>query len=409
MTGPVCQPCDPELTQLILGQTEKILHSSRFNGSELLRNLLSYLAKRAVERPGEGAKEYELAVGVLGRAPGFDPRLDSAVRVHTARLRAKLAEYYMSEGAEDGLVLDVPKGVYLITWHQRGGAEHGYTPPAAVPPIAAPSAAQRPPWQWFAAGFAAAALLVGASLWIWLSVRSPKPPAVVQTFWRPFLDSQPDPIVVFSNHRFAGTSSTGLRPFRDGVDPPSELNDTYSGTGTVMAAYELSRQFALFGRAVRLKRAELLTWDEAQSANLILVGSPDANSRLRQLPPLQQFDFKSLREEPQRGLGGIVNLHPRSGEQPVYFASGPPYTSDFAILAMLPGLKPERRILVLAGTNTYGVQALAEFVSRADLVGELLSRLPVRHGNIPDFEALVEVKISGGVPVHSQLVLVRPR
>lgn len=415
MTGHVCHPCDPELSQLILGQTEKILRSSRFNGSELLRNLLSYLAKRAVEHPGEAAKEYELAIEVLGRAPGFDPRLDSSVRVHTARLRAKLAEYYMSEGSEDALLLDVPKGAYLITWHPRGVSEQASATlvagPVAPPPVAVPLTPLRPAWHWFAAGFAAAALLVGGSLWIWQSVRSPKAPAVVQTFWRPFLGSQPDPIVVFSNHRFAGTSSTGLRPFRDGVDPPSDLNDTYSGTGTVMAGYELSNQFALFGRAVRLKRAELLTWDEAQNTNLILVGSPDANSRLRQLPPLQHFDFKSPRRDPELGIGGIVNLHPRPGEQPVYLASGPglPYTSDFAILAMLPGLKPEHRILVLAGTNTYGVQALAEFVRRADLVGDLISRLPMRRGNIPDFEALVEVKISGGVPIHSRLVLVRPR
>jgi hypothetical protein len=399
MTGPVCHPCDPELTHLILGQAGKILQSSQLNGSELLRNLLSYLAKRAVEHPGEGAKEYELAVDVLGRAAGFDPRLDSAVRVHTARLRAKLAEYYMSDGAGDAVVLEVPKGAYLITWHNRSGPENALAPPEPA----------RPPWLWFAAGFAAGALLLGATLWIWVSARSAKPPAAVQMFWRPFLGSQPDPIVAFSNHRFAGISSTGLRAFRDGVDPPSELNDTYSGTGTVMAVHELSNQFAAFGRAVRLKRAELLTWDEAQNTNLIVVGSPDANSRLRQLPPLQQFDFKSLRDEPRQGIGGIVNLHPRPGEEPVYFASGRPYTSDFAILAMLPGLKPGRRILVMAGTNTYGVQALAEFVCRPDLIGELLARLPPSRGSIPDFEALVEVKISDGVPVHSRLVLVRPR
>jgi hypothetical protein len=237
----------------------------------------------------------------------------------------------------------------------------------------------------------------------WLSVYSSKkgqfrsrvPPAELQAFWRPFLGSQPDPIVAFSNHRFAGTSSTGLRLFRDGVDSPSELNDTYSGTGTVMAALELGNQFAAFGRSVRLKRAELLTWDEAQDTNLIVIGSPTANSRLRQLPPLQQFDFKSAREEPRQGISGIVNLHPHPGEEPIYFASGHPYTSDYAILAMLPGLKPGRRILVMAGTNTYGVQALAEFVCRADLVGELLSRLPAKRNAIADFEALVAVSISG--------------
>jgi hypothetical protein len=36
---------------LVLGQLEKILHSSQFHGSELLRNLLVYLTKRAIDRP----------------------------------------------------------------------------------------------------------------------------------------------------------------------------------------------------------------------------------------------------------------------------------------------------------------------------------------------------------------------
>jgi hypothetical protein len=406
MTGPVCHPCDPELSHLILGQTEKILHSSQFNGSELLRNLLSWLVKRSVEHPGESVREYELAVDVLGRAPGFDPRMDSAVRVHTARLRAKLAEYYMSQGVDDPVVLEVPKGSYLITWHQR----HIPEPAVARPPVQSPVLApQRTAWLWFAVGFAVAAILASSWIWIWMSNRGPKAPPALRTFWRPFLGSQPDPIVAFSNHRFVGTSSTGLRLFRDGVDSPSDLNDTYSGTGTVMAALALGNQFSVFGRSVRLKRAELLTWDEAQDTNLIVIGSPTANSRLRQLPPLQQFDFKSSREEPRQGISGIVNLHPHPGEEPIYFASGHPYTSDYAILAMLPGLKPGRRILVMAGTNTYGVQALAEFVCRADLVGELLSRLPAKRETIPDFEALVAVNISGGVPVHSRLVLVRPR
>jgi hypothetical protein len=110
------------------------------------------------------------------------------------------------------------------------------------------------------------------------------------------------------------------------------------------------------------------------------------------------------------GVVGIVNLHPRPGEEPVYYGSGIPFTSDYAIIALLEGLKPGQRILVLAGTNTYGVQAAAEFVCRADLVSELISHLRIRERNrIPDFEALVAVKVNGGVPVDSRLVMVRLR
>jgi hypothetical protein len=411
MTGQVHHSCDP-LTPLALEQVEKILHSSQFNGSELLRNLLSYLAKHALERPGEHVKEYELATDVLGRDRGFDPRLDSAVRVHTARLRAKLAEYYMAEGVADPCVIEIPRGAYLVTWRLRGSHAEALPREAVGPKVvtapALPQTAVRfARWKLLAAGALAGVLAAAVALPL-ISIASSKMPEAIQNFWQPFLGSSPDPIVVFSNHRFIGTSSSGLRAYREGVDSPSDINDTYSGTGTVMAVSEIGNLFSQFRRSIRLKRAELLTWDDAQTSNLILVGSPESNSRLRQLPPLQYFDFKSSRVEPNLGVGAIVNLHPQRGEEPIYYSSGHPYTSDYAVIAMLPGLKQEQRILVLAGTNTYGVQAATDFICRADLLNDLLSRLAVpRGGRMPDFEALLEVKISGGVPVHSRLAVVR--
>jgi len=62
---------------------------------------------------------YDVAVDVLGKPVGFDPRLDSAVRVHASRLRAKLAEYYMAEGVEDDIVVFIPKGSYKLLWTHR--------------------------------------------------------------------------------------------------------------------------------------------------------------------------------------------------------------------------------------------------------------------------------------------------
>lgn len=408
MIDPVPVPNEPPRSE-VLEEIERILHSREFGGSELLRHLLSFLAGRAMKQPGEGAKEYEVAVEVLGKAAGFDPRLDSAVRVHTARLRSKLAEYYQTEGTDDAIQIDVPKGSYLVSWHYRSGQS-----PAGQP--GKPQAASARPgiprhwWRWFATGFAAAALLGGGAALLWRAGRPVGVPSPVKAFWQPFFDSAQEPIVVFSNHRFAGTSATGLHYFRDGIDSPAELNDTYSGTGTVMAVHQLTELFLVSGRSLKLKRAELMTWDDAQNANVIFIGSPESNTPMREIPQLEQFAFKSSRVEPRLGVGGIINVHPQPGEEQIYFSSGNPYTSDYAIIAMLPGLKPGHRTLILSGTNTYGVQAVAEFVCRADLVGDLLSRLGVQgRSRLPDFEALLEVKVSGGVPVHTRLALLRLR
>ncbi|HUA62628.1 MAG TPA: hypothetical protein VML19_27980 [Verrucomicrobiae bacterium] len=387
-------------------QVEKILRSGEFSGSEVLRNLLAFLSKHSLENPGEVVKEYELAIGVLGRPEGFDPRLDSAVRVHTARLRAKLAEYYMSDGSEDAILIEVPKGSYHLAWRQRGieTVPHPEPVEARVAAGTLNSAARK----WFAAGAGAAAIAILVGFGIWTLARSAPIPRTVETFWKPFLQSAQPPIVVFSNHRFAGSSATGLHPFREGVDAPSDINDTYSGTGTVMAVGELSNLFSLSGRPARLKRAELLTWDEARDANVVFVGAPEANSRLKEMAPLEHFAFKSSNQEPQFGTGAVINLHPAAGEQSMYFGSARPFTFDYAVIALLPNLRPERMVLILAGTNTYGCQAAAEFVMRPDLLQALAARLGVASGRpFPEFEALLKVDVSGGVPVRPQLLAVR--
>ena len=314
----------------------------------------------------------------------------------------------MSQGTDDPLLIEVPKGSYHLAWRFRAGE-----------PVAHPQALTEAPqrtrsggggWKWFAAGFAAAAVLASTTIGIWISARPGKIAPMVGAFWQPFLSAPHAPIIVFSNHRFVGTSTTALRYFRDGIDSPSDSNDTYSGTGTVMAVAELSNLLSVTGRSPRLKRAELLTWDEVKDANVVFVGAPDANSRLGELAPLQYFKFKSGHDEPRFGIGGIINLHPAPGEESVYFGPGRPLTSDYAVVALLPNLHPDRKVLILAGTNTYGCQAAAEFLTRSDLLGELSGRLGVaKGGKFPDFEALLKVSVSGGVPMRAEIVVVHRR
>jgi len=397
-------------TALIRDQIRRLLESPTFSGSEVLRNLLSFLAEHSISSPGEALKEYQVAVGVLGKPEGFDPRLDSAVRVHTARLRAKLAEYYMSEGASDKLLIEVPKGAYQLLWRQRKeltAGVPGVRPPATPKPAPVPAPK---PWQWkgLATGFAVAMVLASIAAGFAIFTRSEPAPSRVQAFWKPFLRSPQSPIIVFSNHRFIGSSATTLHSFREGIDSPLDINDTYSGTGTVMAVGELTGLFSRFGSSPRLKRAELLTWDEAKDANVVFVGAPEANSRLRELAPLRHFKFKSSIEEPNLGIGGIVNVHPASGEEAVYFGSGRPYTFDYAVIALLPSLRQEHKVLILAGTNTYGCQAAAEFLDRQDTVQQLYDRLHVSGSQgLPDFEALIQVNVSGGVPIEPRLIIAR--
>src|ERR1700757_5082555 len=102
-----------------LRQVEKLANSTVLHGSESLCKLLRYLARQAIEHPGIPLKEYQIATEEFGRPPDFDPAVDSMVRVQAGRLRAKLIEYYATEGAEDSLRVELPKGTYTLSFHHR--------------------------------------------------------------------------------------------------------------------------------------------------------------------------------------------------------------------------------------------------------------------------------------------------
>src|SRR5437879_8810183 len=102
-----------------LAQIERLVNSPVLHGSESLCKLLRYLAEHELDHPGAHPKEYQIATEVFGRRADFDPQSDSTIRVQAGRLRLKLAEYYSSAGAEDPVVVELPKGSYALSFHQR--------------------------------------------------------------------------------------------------------------------------------------------------------------------------------------------------------------------------------------------------------------------------------------------------
>src|ERR1700722_4774403 len=97
-------------------QIDHIIKSHSLRGSESLCKLLQYLAKQSLEHPNAPLKENQIATEVYGRHADFDPQSDSTIRVQAGRLRLKLAEYYAGEGANDRLVVKLPKGSYHLTF-----------------------------------------------------------------------------------------------------------------------------------------------------------------------------------------------------------------------------------------------------------------------------------------------------
>jgi hypothetical protein len=396
--GPARSASEDATNELLL-QADRIARSPVLSGSDILRNLLTFLVKAAVERPGESVRETEIASVVLGRRD-FDARIDSGVRVHTARLRAKLAEYYLGEGAGDPLLIEIPRRSYQLVCKPRGEAprEEGTAPPPE---------GERRRWK---AALLPAALLAAAGLLVvagWLVSRPGRPAAALRTFWSAFLDSPQAPMVVFATPRFVGSVAEGLRPAPSEIPPGTPIVSEYTGVGEVVAITRLTSLFSGFGREIHLKRSELVTWDDARQRNLVLVGGPETNAVLAVLPQPARFVFTfAAIEEGSPRWAAIEDLKAPAGSPRYYSHSRRPFRFDHAIIVFTTSGVSRRPILILAGTTTMGTQAAAEYVTDPENVARLISMLNARTGALPRFEALLKTTIRDGTPVSTEALAV---
>ena len=407
---------------LHLGQIEKLLSSHALHGSESLCKLLRFLANHSLDHPGVSPKEYQIATEVFGRQNDFDPHLDSMVRVQAGRLRTKLAEYYASEGTEDPILVEMPKGNYALTFHQHTpgtGRNHGASPHGASDAV--PDRGQ-PSRRWFtavivlsiilAAGVAIATdrFLTRKTSEARLTSDASDVPVAFHIFWRGFLNGPQEPWVIFSNAAFVGRPDVGMRYYNRARDSSAVILDHYTGVGEVLAVHTLDSVFGKLHQQIRVKRGSLFSLDDAKDNDLIFIGSPSENLTLLEIPGTKDFIFKQVTSGPRTGNVEIINVHPESGEPKEFLAtpSNDPLTEDYSVIALVKGLNPSRSVLILAGTTTIGTQAAVEYVCQQKSLEELLLRLSVSNsGELKSFEAVIRVKVARGVPVGTELVALR--
>jgi hypothetical protein len=99
--------------------TDRDNQTKAFRTSELHRNLLQYLTEKSLSGTADGLNEYTVGLDVFAKPASYDPRQESVVRMHVARLRHKLAEYYRTEGADVPVIVDIPKGAFEVTFAPR--------------------------------------------------------------------------------------------------------------------------------------------------------------------------------------------------------------------------------------------------------------------------------------------------
>jgi len=94
-----------------------------------MQNLLEFLVEAVLEGRQDHLKETSIGHGVFNRPAAYDPKLDPVVRIEARRLRAKLTEYYLSEGKSDNLFIELNKGGYIPSLLFRSNQVEDVSPP----------------------------------------------------------------------------------------------------------------------------------------------------------------------------------------------------------------------------------------------------------------------------------------
>ena len=98
---------------------DRIRHSQTMRSCPRLIQLLTFVVEATLKGEAGHLKETTIGVFVFGRTPDYDPKVDTIVRAQARRLRAKLKDYYKSEGSLDPVLIEIPVGRYIPTFSQR--------------------------------------------------------------------------------------------------------------------------------------------------------------------------------------------------------------------------------------------------------------------------------------------------
>jgi tetratricopeptide (TPR) repeat protein len=115
---------------------DRVVASDLLRASPQLAAFLRFVVEATLRGDSDRIKGYTIAVEALGRSDDFDPQSDPIVRVEAARLRRAIERHYAGPGADDPVVIELPRGTYVPTFRRRPCAVD--VAEVAVPELDAP-------------------------------------------------------------------------------------------------------------------------------------------------------------------------------------------------------------------------------------------------------------------------------
>jgi hypothetical protein len=397
----------------MLGQVERIARSEAFRNAEGLKRLLTYLAERTAAGEAAQLKEYTVGVDGLSKPVTYDPRHDAAVRIQVGRLRQKLTDYYLNEGKEDRIIIELPKGQFGLVCEIRD-------------PVHAEKSTR---WRMAVAGLAIAFLAaLGWGIYEWTQVKTrvaaredwtPE----LQQIWQRFTASDRPVVVILADPLFVqfkgygayrsqilntweeALGSPAVKEIRKALKGPAiERNSRYTGVSEANAAFLLGRFLSPRVIHLSLQRSSELSWPQLANNNIIYVGAERIITQELQSLPLKlafSYDYE-----------GIINFHPQPGE-PALFDDPPGVKAAdasedgmaYALVSCIPGPAGHGEMMTFTSNSPSArLAAVQAFTTPAD-ARELFQHLRGEASSLPlYYQVILRIKYKAGVPTETAFI-----
>jgi hypothetical protein len=422
------------------GVIERICASNELKRAARLRDLLRYVGQRSLQADAVQISEYEIGMNVFNRHENYDTSSDNIVRVNFSELRKRIAAYYATEGINEKILVNIPRGSYTPQFSLRSAipaTSDEERNSAALPEpkqaaLASPSS-RTTSWWLIARHHAAitvASIMTIACLYLAFQNRalqnsyySWKSQSTLGPFWSGILESPRDTDIVLADTSVATVEYI----LRQHITLEDYLNHSYYDQ---IQASELSPQLKsdlenLAGRnngsvsdfrvalkilaldpkitRIHLQYARDFRPRNATGHNIILIGSSVSNPWTSMLQ--DQLNFVIGYDADTRQMI-VRNRRPQAGESAVYTSSTDSASYiDYSTVDYVPNRNQSGDALIIAGTNSVATEAAGIFLTQEDSLSRFADLLHTR--SLPYFELLLKTTRLQGAPITAEILAYR--
>jgi hypothetical protein len=422
-------PAAPDPRRELLG---RILASSVFAKSERLSSLLIYICERTFAGREKELNEQMIGEAVFDRRLDYDSSIDGIVRTQASRLRKRLDLYFSEEGADEPMLITIPRGGYTPIFESRASVTIPL--PSSGMGVAAEAASNIEP-----SGTRASRSLAAVVAWVLVailgfgvvtmlvhdrggvlanggpnSVPAHSFPIPIFTAGQPTLIVPSDTGLVISEALM--NRDVGLAEYLKGdylqsaskTQNPHEKLASELGRRryTSIVDLEVVRSLSEIAQSEKdkfeVRYARDVRPNDLKQGNVILLGAAQGN------PWVELFERNMnfvISKNWNTGVFTVINRSPQGSESRQWNSA---YEDSqhrvYGVVAYLPNLGGDRNALILEGTSMAGTECAWDFVSDDSQLLPFLKRIRRPNGTIPHFEVLLETSNMSGSAVKGSVL-----